>query len=129
MEELAEGQYVRYRSSEDMVSEIEYLTRQYPLMKHIYLEIETVGADIVKGIDLFEKLAEYNSSRKEKLTFRINLALHSNFVRVEDKYRQFLELCQKANVTALNVGLESGSFSVRPELLRHPRDTLVFLWE
>ncbi len=123
MEELAEGQYVRYRSSEDMISEIDYLVRQYPQMKHIYLEIETVGADIVKGIDLFEKLAEYNNSRKEKLTFRINLALHSNFVRIEEKYRQFLELCQKANVTALNVGLESGSFRVRREILRRPRYT------
>ena len=123
MEELAEGQYVRYRSSEDMISEIEYLTRQYPQMKHIYLEIETVGADIVKGIDLFEKLAEYNNARKEKLTFRINLALHSNFVRIEEKYRQFLELCQRANVTALNVGLESGSFRVRREILRRPRYT------
>ena len=123
MEELAEGQYVRYRSSEDMISEIEFLTQQYPRMKHIYLEIETVGADILKGIDLFEKLAKYNNSRKEKLAFRINLALHSNFVRIEEKYRKFLELCQKANVTALNVGLESGSFRIRREILKRPRYT------
>jgi hypothetical protein len=68
MEELAEGQYVRYRSSEDMISEIEFLTGQYPRMKHIYLEIETVGADIVKGIDLFEKLAAYKNAREEKLS-------------------------------------------------------------
>jgi anaerobic magnesium-protoporphyrin IX monomethyl ester cyclase len=123
MEELAERKYVRYRSSEDMISEIEFLTGQCPRMKHIYLEIETVGADIVKGIDLFEKLAEYNSARKEKLSFRINLALHSNFVRVEDKFRKFLELCQKANVTALNVGLESGSERVRRQILKQPRYT------
>ena len=82
-----------------------------------------MGADIVKGIDLFEKLAEYNNARKEKLTFRINLALHSNFVRIEEKYGQFLELCQRANVTALNVGLESGSYRVRREILRRPRYT------
>ena len=123
MEELAEGQYVRYRPAEDMVAEIEFLTKQYPQMKHIYLEIETVGADIVKGIDLFEKLAEYNIAREEKLSFRINLALHSNFVRIEEKFRKFLQLCQKANVTALNVGLESGSFRVRREILRRPRYT------
>jgi anaerobic magnesium-protoporphyrin IX monomethyl ester cyclase len=123
MEELAEGQYVRYRSSEDMISEIDFLTGQYPRMKHIYLEIETVGADIVKGIDLFEKLAAYNSAREEKLSFRINLALHSNFVRVEEKFRKFLELCQKANVTALNVGLESGSERVRRQILKRPRYT------
>jgi len=123
MEELAEGQYVRYRSSEDMILEIDTLTGQYPLMKHIYLEIETVGADILKGLDLFEKLANYNNARKERLNFRINLALHSNFVRSEEKFRKFLELCQRANVTALNVGLESGSKRVRRQILRRPRYT------
>ena len=123
MEKLAEGKYVRYRSPEDMISEIDTLTRQYPDMNHIYLEIETVGADILKGLDLFEKLADYNNARKKKLTFRINLALHSNFVRNEEKYRKFLELCQKANVTALNVGLESGSERVRRHILKRPRYT------
>ncbi len=123
MEELAEGSYVRYRSSEDMIAEIDSLCDQYPRMKHIYLEIETVGADVQKGIDLFEKLAEYNNAREERLSFRINLALHSNFVRVEEKYKKFLELCQKANVTALNVGLESGSQRVRRQILRRPRYT------
>ena len=123
MEELAEGSYVRYRSSEDMIAEIDSICDQYPRMKNIYLEIETVGADVQKGIDLFEKLAEYNNAREERLSFRINLALHSNFVRVEEKYKKFLELCQKANVTALNVGLESGSQRVRRQILRRPRYT------
>jgi len=86
MEELADRQYVRYRSPEDMILEIDTLTRQYPRMKHIYLEIETVGADIAKGIDLFEKLADYNNGREKKLSFRINLALHSNFVRNEENF-------------------------------------------
>ena len=57
------------------------------------------------------------------MTFRINLALHSNFVRNEEKYKKFLELCQKANVTALNVGLESGSERVRRQILKRPRYT------
>ena len=123
MEKLAEGKYVRYRSSEDMISEIDTLTKQYPRMNHIYLEIETVGADITKGIDLFEKLAFYNNARERKLAFRINLALHSNFVRNEEKFRKFLELCQNAGVTALNVGLESGSERVRRQILKRPRYT------
>ena len=123
MEELAEGKYVRYRSPEDMIMEIDTLTKQYPRMNHIYLEIETVGADILKGINLFEKLANYNNRREEKLSFRINLALHSNFVRSEEKYIKFLELCEKANVTALNVGLESGSERVRRQILKRPRYT------
>jgi hypothetical protein len=38
MEELAEGKYVRYRSSEDMISEIEFLTGQYLQMKYTYLD-------------------------------------------------------------------------------------------
>jgi radical SAM superfamily enzyme YgiQ (UPF0313 family) len=35
----------------------------------------------------------------------------------------FLELCRRARVTSLNVGLESGSVRVREEILRRPKYT------
>ena len=75
MEGLAEGQYVRYRSSEDMISKIDSLSQQYPQMKHIYLEIETVGTDVLKGVDLFEKLAVYNNARRNKAAHTIDTLL------------------------------------------------------
>jgi radical SAM superfamily enzyme YgiQ (UPF0313 family) len=106
-----------------MVGEIESVCRRYPQLRYIYLEVETIGASITKAIDLFETLAEYNAARSEKLTFRMNLTVHSDFMKSEEKVREFLRHCQNANVIGLNIGLESGSERIRKEILKRPRYT------
>lgn len=123
MARLAKGKYVRYRSPGNIIEEIETMCRQYPKLRRIYLETETVGASITKALALFEALAEYNSHRSEKLTFRINLAIQSTFVKKKTQVRELFEYCRKASVVGLNVGLESGSERVRSEVLRRPRYT------
>ena len=109
MEVLSPGKYVRYRSPADMIEEIEEVRAQAPDVGSIYLEVETIGASIWNALDLFEALAEYNSRRPKKLEFRMNLAIHSSFVKKGEKVREFFEYCRKANVVCLNVGLETGS--------------------
>ena len=120
---LSSGKFVRYRSPANMIGEIESVCRFYPQLRYIYLEVETIGASITKAIDLFEALAEFNASRTEKLTFRMNLTVHSNFMKSEDKLREFLQHCQNANVIGLNIGLESGSERIRKDILKRPRYT------
>ena len=119
MEVLSPGKYVRYRSPADMIEEIEEVRAQAPDVGSIYLEVETIGASIWNALDLFEALAEYNSRRPKKLEFRMNLAIHSSFVKKEEKVREFFEYCRKANVVCLNVGLETGSERIRT-LMRRP---------
>jgi radical SAM superfamily enzyme YgiQ (UPF0313 family) len=123
MAALSKGRYVRYRSPENMIAEIESVCRQYPELRRIYLEVETIGASITKALALFEAMAKYNSSRSEKLTFRMNLAVQSKFVKNEEEVREFFAHCRKANVVGLNIGLESGSERIRKEVLRRAHYT------
>ena len=120
---LSSGKFVRYRSPANMIGEIESICRYYPQLRYIYLEVETIGASITKAIDLFEALAEFNTNRTEKLTFRMNLTVHSNFMKNEEKLREFLQHCQNANVIGLNIGLESGSERIRKDILKRPKYT------
>lgn len=120
---LSEGTFVRFRPPHDLVGEIKYVTEQYPSLRKIYLEVETIGAYITKAKELFKAIAEYNTSRKEPLTFSMNLAVHSAFVRNKEHLREFFSYCRDANVVNLNIGLESGSERMRKEILRRPRYT------
>lgn len=118
---ISEGTFVRFRSPEDIISEIDEVSRKYPLVDRMYLEVETMGADITLAHDLFAKLAVYNSSRENPLRYWMNLAVHSSFMKNKEKVRAFFSACAKANVSSLNIGLESGSERVRKEILRRPR--------
>jgi radical SAM superfamily enzyme YgiQ (UPF0313 family) len=117
---LSGGKFVRYRSPGSMIDEINGISQRYPGVRDIYLEVETIGASMWNALELFGALAEYNSARPEKLSFRMNLAIHSGFVKREEKVREFFGYCQKANVVGLNIGLESGSERIR-KLMRRPR--------
>lgn len=123
MKRLAKGKFVRYRSPVDLIGEIKHVSFHYPTVTHIYLEVETIGASIVKALDLFQALAEFNSKRKEKLTFKMNLAINSKFMRDESIVHKFFEVCSLANVNCLNIGLEAGSERVRDTILRRPKYT------
>lgn len=116
---LSPGKYTRYRSPADMIAEIDGVSNQYSGLRDIYLEVETIGASMWDATELFSALADYNSGRSEKLNFKMNLAIHSSFVKNEDKVREFLGYCQRANVVGLNVGLESGSERIR-KIMRRP---------
>ena len=117
---LSDGKFVRYRSPGDLIDEIEGVRRLYPELRDIYLEVETIGASMWNALELFSALAEYNSHRPDKLNFKMNLAIHSSFVKKEEKVREFFEYCRKANVIGLNIGLESGSERIR-KIMRRPR--------
>ncbi|HAA74644.1 TPA: hypothetical protein DCE37_05940 [Candidatus Latescibacteria bacterium] len=118
---ISDGTFVRFRSPEDIISEIDSVSCQYPEVDRMYLEVETMGADITLAHDLFAKLAIYNTSRENPLRYWMNLAVHSSFMKNEEKVRAFFTACAKANVSSLNIGLESGSERVRKEILRRPR--------
>ncbi len=121
MGRLVKGRYVRYRSAADVVGEIAHVCHQYPDLRRIYLEVETIGASMTRALELFEALAEHNAGRRQPLSFSMNLAIHSNFVRRRDRVRRFFEACRRANVIGLNIGLESGSQRLRKEVLRRPK--------
>lgn len=114
------GRYVRFRSPGNVLSEIRMLTERFPNANSIYLEIETIGASIPWALQLCESLALFNAERKQPIRFRANLAVTTQLVRQEERLREFLAACRRANLRSLNVGLESGSERVRRDILRRP---------
>jgi len=128
MKKLSKGKYVRYRSPENLIKEIEMICSNKDI-NYIYLEVETIGADITIANDIFELLKDFNDRRVEndigveKINFGMNLAYHSNFSRDREKLHTFLDKCRGSNVVQLNIGLESGSERVRKEILRRPKHT------
>jgi len=122
MKRLSKGRYVRYRSPENIVEEINEICKNNNI-NFIYLEVETVGADIVLASKIFEALKEFNNDRNNPINFGINLAYHSSFSKDKKKVRDFLGKCRDAGVIRLNIGLESGSERIRKDVLRRPRHT------
>lgn len=115
---LAPGPYVRFRSPENVVGEIELIT-QNPLVTNIYLEVETVGANIGYALQLCEALSQLNDRRNIPIKFKINFTITKNLIH--DKIiDQLFNAFKRANIVTINIGIESGSERIRNEVLRRP---------
>ncbi len=120
MRKLAEGKYVRFRSADHIIGELKYITKSYPNVSQVYLEVETFGANRKATYKIFDALAEYNQSREIPLKFGVNFALTSSFMKNKDRIHKTLRKVKAANITTINIGLESGSERMRKEVLRRP---------
>lgn len=113
LKKVADGQYYRLRSPENIIKEIEEIKKHYPSNKEIYLEIETIGIDMKWSLELCEKLYEFNKKLQTPLSFGINLRIMPNR-NLDELFLAF----KKANFRFVNIGLESGSERVRKDVLR-----------
>ena len=122
---LSPGKYTRYRSPADMIAEIDSVCRQYPALRDVYLEEETIGASMWDALELFGALGDYNSERREKLNFKMNLAIHSSFVKREDKVRELpkSQCCRSEH--RIGVGFRTRSETHEASELLQPRDSHV----
>jgi radical SAM superfamily enzyme YgiQ (UPF0313 family) len=123
MAQLADGKYVRFRSPENIIAEIDKISADYPAADKMYLEIETIGANLRYAFDLLEKLSAYQAGRPRKLVLRANFAVTSAFFRDDERAEHFFQLLDRSNIRCLNIGLESGSERLRSEVLRRPKYT------
>ncbi len=110
------GKYVRFRSPENIIEEIKSLREFDPLAETIFLETETIGANLKYTYELLECMAEYNRTQDKPVRFGTNLALNPRI----KKNRKLLEAFKKANVDFFRIGLESGSERIRREVLNRP---------
>jgi len=117
---ISNGRYVRFRSPINVLEEVKLISLEYPTVKRIFLEVETFGASLLNAYNLFDALSEYNSTRTTPLQFGINLALTFTLINSTDRISQILVKLKAANVTTINIGLESGSERVRKEILKRP---------
>jgi radical SAM superfamily enzyme YgiQ (UPF0313 family) len=123
MAKLSEGRYVRFRSPENIVGELVSLKEEYPGVERVYLEVETFGANRKASYAIFDAIAEFNRTQDEPLSFGANLALTSNFMKNPQRLRELIDKAKAANLTTINVGLESGSERMRNDVIRRPQYT------
>lgn len=113
---VAGGKYVRMRSVNNILEEIESLTELFPRVTEYFLEVETLGANMKWLVELCKGLEQNPCrARVSKLTFSANLRVTDNM----DHDLVFSHL-KKANFESVTIGLESGNERIREEVLdRH----------
>jgi radical SAM superfamily enzyme YgiQ (UPF0313 family) len=113
LKKKASGNYIRLRSTDNIINEIKDLAKKYPENKNIYLEIETVNINRDWAIELCSKLFDLNKTLDEPLRFGINLRITPH-----ENYEHIFSAFQKSNFKFINIGLESGSERIRRDILR-----------
>ena len=116
LRKLSTGDYVRWRSPENIVREIVELSDKYPNNREFYLLVETIIPGQKWIQELCSELQRLNRRRPIPLSFGTNLRLTDgfNFKKLEELFAAF----QEANFRFVSIGLESGSERVRREILR-----------
>jgi radical SAM superfamily enzyme YgiQ (UPF0313 family) len=113
---VAKGRYVRLRSPDNLIMELENIMNNKPSVRTIYLEVETLGANIDYAYILLDKLKEFNLNRESPIKFGCNIAVTGKVVDNEELIIRLKE----ANFDFVNIGLESGSKKIRREVLKRP---------
>jgi anaerobic magnesium-protoporphyrin IX monomethyl ester cyclase len=110
--EVAPGKYVRIRSVENIIAEMEYLISKFPDIKEYFLEIETLGADTEWLLAFCDQVYFLNKGLQNKLSFSANLRVYDNL-----DFDLIFSNLQKANFGSIIIGLESGNERIRKEIL------------
>ena len=124
---LSTGRYTRFRSPQSLIGEIKEILDMESAVESIYLEVETIGANLKEAFELFAALKVFTEGLDRPLKFGINFTVTSVFLRNKDRMRQFFSMLRDANVVNLNIGLESGSERMRNEVLGRPKYTNIEL--
>jgi len=114
---VSKGRYVRFRSPEEVIGELDEIVEYYPLVNIVFLEMETFAVNLEYAYEMCDLLELFNANRKKSIAFGANFAVTKNVVGNED----LLKRLNRANFSFINIGLESGSEKIRNEILKRPR--------
>ncbi len=120
---VSPGKYVRFRSVNNIIAELEAISAVSPKVQSVYFEVETVMSVPNYVLELCAALKEFNAKQTRKIEFCTNVTVISKMVRNEEKLRTILSAMQEANFTSINCALESGSERMRNEVLMRPKYT------
>lgn len=108
----AQGNYVRMRSPENILGEVEFLYRNYP-HRRLFFELETLDCYKRWTSELCSKLADFNASVPDPVAFGSNYRINPQTVD-----ENLFSVLEKANFKDINIGLESGSERIRRNVLK-----------
>ena len=110
-----EGKYVRYRNTDKVIEEMEYLLVHYPNTRIIAFAVDNALSNPKYFIELCQKLIKFNEKRKKKIKFHFTL----NISREALKYKEeIFSLIKKANIVSMAIGLQSVDLNIRKKLHR-----------
>ncbi|WP_026473427.1 B12-binding domain-containing radical SAM protein [Alkaliflexus imshenetskii] len=112
LRKVAEGKYVRLRSPKNIVDELRTLSILHPQVNEYFLEIETIGSDMIWLGELCERLNRFNSSISNRIKLSTNLRIFPNM-----DFDSVFQLLKSANFESVTIGLESGSERIRTQIL------------
>ncbi len=113
LRKITDGNYVRFRSPQNIIKEIKLVHEKYPRENSIYLEVESFNVNKEWAIEVCYEIEKYNKSLDAPLSFRSNIRITPNA-----NLDSLFEACKRANISYLKIGLESGSERVRKDVLK-----------
>ncbi len=116
---VASGKYLRLRSVENVIGEIKSISNDFPNLKTIYFEIETLSLHFDYMLELCDALKKLNEELEHPLAFGTNFTVTKNLMSRLDTA---VEKLKEANFMFINAGLESGSPEIRKTLRRPEYD-------
>ncbi|MDD3811453.1 MAG: radical SAM protein [Bacteroidales bacterium] len=113
LREVASGQYVRFRSPKNIIEEIKQILHEFPENDTIYFEVEAINVNMDYVEDLCKTLHEFNKTLNRNIFYGANIRI----IPSQDINHLF-SLFRLANISYINIGLESGSERVRSEIMK-----------
>jgi len=113
LKKAASGQYVRFRSPQNVITEIKQVLREFPENDTIYFEVEAINVNMDYVEALCKSLNEFNKTLKRNIFYGANVRI----IPSQDIDHLF-SLFRLANICYINIGLESGSERVRSEIMK-----------
>ncbi len=110
---IADGKYVRFRSVENVIAELDELVEAFPDACYCYFEVETISADERWARRFAAALGEWNAQREVPMEFAINLRVLRNH-----SFESLFQALGDAGFSYLRIGIESGSARVRRDVLK-----------
>jgi anaerobic magnesium-protoporphyrin IX monomethyl ester cyclase len=109
---LAPGKYVRFRSPSNIIREIAQLREQWPDVRDIYFQIETICLDKKWLLELSRRLKQFNQGLSRPIEYGCNFRVAGPYINEET-----FSALEQAGIKTLEIGLESGSERIRKDVL------------
>ncbi len=113
LKRTAPGAYIRSRSPENVLEEIREIVAEFPTIKEIYFETETLVLNRNGCLALCAQLERLNAALGRPLSFGANIRIVPGL-----ELESVFSALRRCNFRFVNIGLESGSERVRREILR-----------
>lgn len=110
---VASGQYVRFRSPENIIKEVAFIHKTHKSLSQVYFEIESIALKKAWLLEFCKQLEEFNDTIDNFISYSCNFRISP-----QSQDEKIFEALKKANFKQINIGLESGSERIRREILK-----------